>query len=50
MTPKERDVIEDPLDTLDRDGGPLEDADEEAMDRWARAYDELDGAPESDDR
>lgn len=39
----------DALDGFDRDGGALEDADAAAMDRWARAYDELNGAPENDD-
>lgn len=39
----------DPLDELDRDGGALEDADDEAMDRWAERYDDLNGAPENDE-
>ena len=39
----------DPLDDGDRDGGALEDANDDAMDRWARHYDELDGAPENED-
>lgn len=39
----------DPLDEQDRDGGALEDADEEAMERWAEMYDELNGAPESEE-
>jgi len=38
----------DPLDEGDRDGGELEDANEEAMARWAERYDELNGAPEND--
>ena len=38
----------EPLDEQDRDGGPLEDANDEAMDRWAHAYDDLNGAPEND--
>jgi hypothetical protein len=40
---------DDPLDDLDRDGDAMEDASDEDFDRWARAYDELDGAPESED-
>lgn len=39
----------DRLDDADRDGGALEDANDEALDRWARRYDELDGAPESEE-
>ena len=38
----------DPIDDGDRDGGELEDASVEAMERWASRYDELDGAPEND--
>jgi hypothetical protein len=33
----------------DRDGGALEDANEDAMEKWAEYYDDLDGAPENDD-
>jgi hypothetical protein len=29
--------------------GPMHEASDEAMDRWARAYDELNGAPESEE-
>ncbi len=39
----------DPLDESDRDGGELEDANDEAMERWAEAYDDLNGAPENDE-
>lgn len=39
----------DPLDNGDSDGGALEDANETAMDTWARHYDDLNGAPESDE-
>lgn len=39
----------DPLNDRDRDGGALEDADEDAMGTWAQRYDELNGAPENDD-
>lgn len=46
---EEADEYRDPLDELDRDGGGLEDASDDALDLWARRYDELDGAPESDE-
>jgi hypothetical protein len=43
---------QDPLDD-DRGDGPYEHTDtpedREALDRWARAYDDLNGAPEGDD-
>ena len=43
--------MRDPND--DRDDGPVEwsesPAGERARERWARDYDELDGAPEGDD-
>ena len=39
----------DPLDDSDRDGGPLEDADDATMDRWARRYEDFNGAPESEE-
>ena len=45
--PSEADMDErDPVDETDRDGGELEDANEDAMDRWAERYDDLNGAPE----
>jgi hypothetical protein len=39
----------DPIDEGDRDGGALEDADVDALSRWAEAYDDLNGAPENDE-
>lgn len=38
----------DVLDDGDRDGGPLEDMNDDALEDWVRWYDELDGAPEND--
>lgn len=44
-----RDEERDALDDLDRDGGALEDASPEDFERWADAYDDLNGAPESEE-
>lgn len=38
----------DPIDEEDRDGGEFEDADQDAMDRWADTYDDLNGTPENE--
>ena len=40
---------DDPIDAGDADGGALEDAGADAMDRWARRYDDLNGAPENEE-
>jgi hypothetical protein len=32
-----------------RNQGPMDDASEEDFERWAEAYDDLNGAPENDD-
>jgi len=39
----------DPLDEMDRDGAAMEDADDEAYERWADRYDDLNGAPEDEE-
>lgn len=39
----------DPLDEMDRDGAAMEDADDEAYEKWAECYDDLNGAPENDE-
>jgi hypothetical protein len=39
----------DILDDGDRDGGQLEDANNEALRRWAERYDDLNGAPENEE-
>jgi hypothetical protein len=53
VTPKERDAIEaywSPADELDdHDRAEMDEASEEDFDRWARRYDELNGAPESEE-
>lgn len=40
---------QDPLDDLDRDGGQMEDANDEAYEQWAEQYDDLNGAPENEE-
>lgn len=39
----------DPIDEGDNDGGAMSDASEADMGRWAERYDDLNGAPESDE-
>lgn len=43
----DRDRAEDFLER--REAGQLDDANDDAMDRWARRYDELNGAPENEE-
>jgi hypothetical protein len=48
-SPITRTTQNDSLDNMDRDGGQLEDASEDAMITWARHYDDLNGAPENEE-